>query len=223
MPHSFIISATASNSGKTTVTAGLLRALRDNGHVVQPFKCGPDYIDPMFHYLASGRRSVNLDTFMSSCTHVKYLYNHYSEGADVCVVEGVMGLFDGYDKMNGSCAELSVLLDAPVVLVVNAKAMAYSVAPVLYGFNHFLPEIKIAGVIFNMVASENHESILRSACRDAGIDCLGCLRRNAELVIPGRHLGLTVSEKENMERLMTVAAKEVEHSVDIDKLLKNCL
>jgi len=173
----------------------------------------------MFHRMASGRESVNLDTFMSSNEHVKYLYDHYSKGADACIIEGVMGLFDGYGCDKGSCAELSRLLDIPVVLVINAKSMAYSVAPILYGVSHFRSGVRISGVIFNMVGSEGHGNILRRACRDAGVGCLGCVYRNPELVIPGRHLGLTVPEKDNMERLISLAAEEVDRSVDVDKLL----
>lgn len=217
--RSFIISAATSNSGKTTFTMGLLRALKDRGVSVQPYKCGPDYIDTMFHHIASGRESVNLDTFMSSATHVKELYDRYGSLADMRIVEGVMGLFDGYDKWKGSSAEMALTLDIPVILVVNAKSMAYSVAPLIYGFKHFNPDIRIAGVVFNMVASENHFNFLRQACLDAGVECLGYMARNTELNIPGRHLGLTISERENMERLVCLAAEEVEKHVDIDGLL----
>lgn len=217
--RSFIISAATSNSGKTTFTMGLLRALRDRGVSVQPYKCGPDYIDTMFHHIASGRESVNLDTFMSSATHVKELYDQYGSHADMRVVEGVMGMFDGYDQWKGSSAEMALLLDIPVILVVNAKSMAYSVAPLIYGFKHFNPDIRIAGAVFNMVASENHFNFLRQACRDAGVECFGYMARNTELNIPGRHLGLTISERENMERLVSLAAEEVERHVDIDGLL----
>ena len=157
---SFLIGAATSNSGKTTFTMGLLRALRDRGLKVQPYKCGPDYIDTMFHEMASGRESVNLDTYMASDEHVKEVFQRYGEDADVRIVEGVMGLFDGYDKSKGSSAEIAMLLDIPVILVVNAKSVAYSVAPLVYGFKHFNPKLKIAGVVFNMVASENHYTFL---------------------------------------------------------------
>lgn len=217
--RSFIISAATSNSGKTTFTMGLLRALRDRGFSVQPYKCGPDYIDTMFHHIASGNESVNLDTFMSSASHVKELYNRYGASADMRIVEGVMGLFDGYDRWKGSSAELALTLGIPVILVVNAKSMAYSVSALIYGFRHFNPEIRIAGVVFNMVASDNHFNFLRQACQDAGVECLGYMARNTELNIPGRHLGLTISERENMERLACLAAEEVERHVDMDRLL----
>ena len=211
--RSFLIGAATSNSGKTTFTMGLLRALRDKGLKVQPYKCGPDYIDTMFHEIASGRESVNLDTYMASDEHVKEVFQRYGEDADVRIVEGVMGLFDGYDKSKGSSAEIAMLLDIPVILVVNAKSVAYSVAPLIYGFKHFNPKLKIAGVVFNMVASENHFSFLKQACEDAGVPCLGYMLRNSDLIIPGRHLGLTIEAREETEELIRLAAKEVEEHV----------
>lgn len=226
----FLIAAATSNSGKTTLTMGLLRSLHNRGLNVQPYKCGPDYIDTMFHHLASGRESVNLDTFMSSQDHVVEIFHRYGDDADACVVEGVMGLYDGHNKWQGSSAEIAMLLDIPIILVVSAKSVAYSVAPLIYGFKNFCPSLpddnhfnktkpNIAGVIFNMVASENQYSFLKTACEDAGVPCLGYLQRNPELVIPGRHLGLTISERENMECLIEFAVQEVEKHVDIDMLL----
>lgn len=198
---------------------GLLRALQRRGMTVQPYKCGPDYIDPMFHAIAAGRESVNLDTYMASDEHVRELFAHYGADADCRVVEGVMGLYDGYDRSRGSSAELAMLLDIPVVLVVNAKSVAYSVAPLIYGFARFNPQLKLGGVVFNMVASENHYSYLRSACEDAGVECLGYMQRDERLVIPGRHLGLTISARQEAETLIQLAADEVERHVELDKLL----
>ena len=158
-----LIGAATSGSGKTTFTMGLLRALSRRGLRVQPFKCGPDYIDTQFHSIAAGRESVNLDTWMASPEHVRQVYAHYSEGADAAVIEGVMGLFDGYDRMRGSSAEIAALLDVPVVLVVNARSTAYSVAALLHGMKTFRPDVRIAGVVFNQVASESHYSFLKAA------------------------------------------------------------
>lgn len=217
--RNFLTGAATSNSGKTTFTMGLLRALKRCGISVQPYKCGPDYIDPMFHAIAAGRESVNLDTYMSSENHVRELFARYGADTECRIVEGVMGLFDGYDKYHGSSAELAMLLDIPVVLVVNAKSVAYSVAPLIYGFAHFNPQLKLGGVVFNMVASENHYNFLRSACEDAGVECLGYLQRDERLVIPGRHLGLTVSARQEAEALIELAADEVERHVELDKLL----
>lgn len=215
----YLIGAATSNSGKTTFTIGLLRALTRRGLRVQPYKCGPDYIDTMFHHLASGSESVNLDTFMSSSDHVKEIFARYGEEADVQIVEGVMGLFDGYDKMKGSSAEIAMLLEIPVILVVNAKSVAYSVAPLIYGFKHFNPQLRLAGVVFNMVASENHYRFLREACEDAGVKCFGYMQKNPELVIPGRHLGLTISAREEMEKLINLAADEVERHVNLEEMI----
>ena len=124
MKPQLLIGSATSGSGKTTFTMGLLRALKKRGMRVQPFKCGPDYIDTQFHTLAADRESVNLDTWMASKTHVQHIYNKYGEGADACVAEGVMGLFDGYSKMEGSSAEIAHLLGIPVILVVSARATA---------------------------------------------------------------------------------------------------
>ena len=137
MNHGFLIGAASSGSGKTTFTMGMLRALRRRNLRVQPYKCGPDYIDPLFHHLAAGSESVNLDTFLSSPEHVRTLFHRYGEGADICVAEGVMGLFDGYDRALGSSAEVASLLRLPVVLLVNAQSTAYSVAPLIHGFRTF--------------------------------------------------------------------------------------
>ena len=219
MKKGILIGAATSNSGKTTFTMGLLRALTRRGMRVQPFKCGPDYIDTMFHHLASGSESVNLDTFMSSAEHVQQQYAKYGNEADMCVVEGVMGLFDGYDKSQGSSAEIAMLLDLPVVLVVNARSAAYSVAPLIYGFKHFNPKVRIAGVVFNMVSSDHHYSFLKDACEAAGVACLGYLQKNPDINIPGRHLGLTISAREEMESLINLAADEVERHVDLNGLI----
>ncbi len=226
----FLIAAASSNSGKTTITMGILRALRNRGLRVQPFKCGPDYIDPMFHSMASGNDSVNLDTCMASPEQMANMFRTYAKDADVCVVEGVMGLYDGYDKWHGSSGEIAAMLDIPVILVVNAKSAAYSVAPLIYGFKNapIIPcedgtrkPVNIAGVIFNMVASESHFKYLKEACDDIGVPCLGYVAKNPDLVVPSRHLGLTITAKEETERLIQLAAEEVEKHVDIDKLLQN--
>lgn len=215
----FLIGAASSNSGKTTFTMGLLRALRHRGHRVQPYKCGPDYIDPMFHEVASGQTSVNIDLFMSSPEHAREVFLRYGAAADVRVVEGVMGLYDGYEGCRGSSAEVAQCLDLPVVLVVNAQSMAYSVAPLVYGFSHFNPSVRIGGVVLNKVGSERHAMMLRQACSDAGVRSLGYMLRNEALSVPGRHLGLTFGERQRVEMLVEQAAREVEAHVDIDGIL----
>lgn len=214
----YVIAAPSSGSGKTTFTMGLLRALTDRGLHVQPYKCGPDYIDTLFHQMASGRESVNLDTFMASPEHVRQLFERYSAQADACVVEGAMGLYDGYDKSRGSAAEIARLLGVPMVLVVDAKSMAYSVAALLHGIKTFKP-INLAGVVFNRVGSESHYRHLLAACEDVGVQSLGYLPNNPELRMPSRHLGLTLSGREEMEHFICLAAKKVTEHVDVERLM----
>lgn len=214
----FLIAAPTSGTGKTTLTLGLLRAFKNRGLSVQPFKCGPDYIDTKFHSIAAGNPSVNLDLFLSSSAHVQSLYTQYAKGRDAGIVEGVMGLFDGYDKMNGSSAQIAQLLQLPVVLVVNAKAMAYSVAPLLYGFKHFNPHVQIAGVIFNFVGSESHYKMLVQACTDVGVQPLGYLPKNADVVQPSRHLGLSLDNADAFDAFAEKVAALVEKHIDLETL-----
>lgn len=218
MNQGFVIAAPSSGCGKTTFTMGLLRALTHGGLRVQPYKCGPDYIDTLFHQMASGRESVNLDTFMASSEHVKHLFQHYSADADVCVVEGAMGLYDGYDKSRGSAAEIAGLLGVPTLLVVDAKSMAYSVAALLHGIKTFKP-IHLAGVVFNRVGSESHYRHLLGACEEVGVHSFGYLSNNPLLQMPSRHLGLSLSGRETCHRFIALAAKEVEEHVDLEGLL----
>lgn len=222
MKHSsFIIAAPTSDSGKSTVTIGLLRALSRRGLKVQPFKCGPDYIDPKLHQNACHRDSINLDLFMQGEKSIKRMYDNFRWGTDVSIVEGVMGLFDGYDRDKGSTAQISKALQLPIVLVVTPKSMAYSVAPLLYGIKNFDPQLSIKGVIFNKVNSQKHRSHLQSACDDVGIEVLGFIPTDKELVIPNRHLGLVTDDAERIEQHANKAADLVEKHVDIEQLLES--
>lgn len=220
MKSQIVIGATNSGCGKTTFTMGLLRVLKRRGMNVQPFKCGPDYIDTQFHTLASGNTSVNLDTWMASEHHVRSVYSQYGANADVCVTEGVMGLFDGSDRMKGSTAEIAMLIKAPVILVVNARSTAYSVAPLLYGFRYFYPELNVVGVVFNQVSSKSHYRFLEDACQDVGIVSLGYMLKNEKIQVPSRHLGLTLIVKRQMESLIEEVADMVQENVDVDRLLE---
>jgi cobyrinic acid a,c-diamide synthase len=222
MKPQLLIGALQSGGGKTTVTMGLLRALCRRGMQVQPFKCGPDYIDTRFHAVATGRDSVNLDTWLASEPHVREVYARYGTEADACVVEGVMGLFDGYERMQGSSAAIAQLLDIPVVLVVSARSTAYTVAALLHGVKTFRPGLHLAGVVFNQVGSERHAAMLREAAEDAGLRCFGCLPRAEGLEIPSRHLGLTLAAEEQMNAWIERAADLVEAHVDLDSLLEAC-
>ena len=216
----FLIAAPSSGSGKTTLTLGLLRALRNRGLTVQPFKCGPDYLDTLHHGTAAGVPSLNLDTFMASEAHVAETYARYAAPADVAVVEGVMGLFDGADRMRASSAAVAELLDLPVVLVVNAKAMAYSVAPLLFGFKNFYPGIRLVGAIFNFVNSASHYQFLRDACQDVGVETLGYLPHNPQVTIPSRHLGLSIDAGIQYETIIGQLADMLPQTVDLDRLLE---
>jgi len=216
----FLIAAPSSNSGKTTVTQGLLRIFKNKGLNVQAFKCGPDYLDTKHHEWASGNVSINLDTFMSSEKHVQELYQKYSQNKDVSVVEGVMGLFDGAKKMQGSSAEIAELLNIPVILVVNAKATAYSVAPLLYGFKNFYKGIDVAGVIFNFVSGESHYQFLKDACDDVGVEALGYVRKNEEISLPSRHLGLQISSADKYEDKIEQIASHISETVNLTRLIE---
>ena len=213
MKSAFLIAAPTSGSGKTTIARGLMALFTEKGYKVQPFKCGPDYIDTKFHEAVCHRPSVNLDTFMATPEHVRELFTHYGQDADVCVVEGMMGLFDGYDRDKGSSAEIAQALDIPVVLVVDAKSAAYSMAPLLQGFINFRKNVRIAGVIFNKVGSERHFSMLQQVCDDLHIECFGYLPKSPELEQGSRYLGLDFSE------LNSQPIKQLEEHVKWQELL----
>jgi cobyrinic acid a,c-diamide synthase len=215
----FLLAAPSSGSGKTTLTLGLLRALARRGLAVQPFKCGPDYLDTHHHSQAAARPSLNLDLFMASPAHAQATYARYTHAADVAVVEGVMGLFDGADRMQGSSAAVAELLDLPIILVINAKAMAYSVAPLLFGFKHFYPGIRLVGAIFNFVNTASHYQFLQEACADVGVEALGYLPNNPAFGIPSRHLGLSIAAEVQQEAVVEALADLLPHTVDLDRLL----
>ena len=205
----FLIAAPTSGSGKTTIARGLMKLFTDKGYKVQPFKCGPDYIDTKFHASVCGRPSINLDTFMASQEHVRELFSHYGADADICMVEGMMGLFDGYDKELGSSYEIARVLDIPVVLVVDAKSAAYSMAALISGFINFRKDIRIAGVIYNKVGSERHYQMLRQVCDDLGIECLGYLPKSPALEQGSRYLGLDFSQHTESRELVELLEKNV--------------
>ncbi|WP_458315601.1 cobyrinate a,c-diamide synthase [Mycolicibacterium brisbanense] len=207
-----VIAAPASGSGKTTVATGLIGALRRAGNAVAPFKVGPDFIDPGYHALAAGRPGRNLDPVLVGDELIGPLYRHGSSGADIAVVEGVMGLFDGRidDRMHGtprgSTAQVAGLLGAPVVLVVDARGQSHSVAALLHGFATFDPDVHVAGVILNRVGSPRHEEVLRQACEHAGVAVVGAIPRDDELAVPSRHLGLVTAVEHGRRAAAAVAA-----------------
>ena len=211
-----VVAAPASGSGKTTVATGLIGALRRAGHRVAPFKVGPDFIDPGYHALAAGLPGRNLDLVLVGEHLIGPLYQHGSAGADIAVVEGVMGLFDGRIEPNalgparGSTAHVAGLLEAPVVLVVDARGQGQSIAALLHGFATFDRSVRIAGVILNRVGSARHDEVLRQACEQAGVPVLGAIPRNDELAIPSRYLGLvTAIEHGRLARSAVVAMTDL--------------
>jgi cobyrinic acid a,c-diamide synthase len=189
-----VIAAPASGCGKTTVACGLMAALRARGLVVSGHKVGPDYIDPGYHALATGRAPRNLDPFLCGEELIAPLFRHGAAGAQVAVIEGVMGLFDGASREDdpdfGSTAHVARLLGAPVVLVVDAARAGRSVAALAAGFAGFDPRTPVAGVILNQVASDRHERLLRDALAGAGLPVYGAIRRTEGIITPSRHLGL---------------------------------
>ena len=211
-----MIAAPTSGAGKTTLAIGLMALLSRKGFKVQPFKCGPDYIDTKFHKAVCNSPSVNLDLFMASNCHVREIYKRYSADADVCVVEGMMGLYDGYKLSKGSPADIAQTLDVPVVMVVDSSHAGFSIAPMLYGFKSFSDRIRIVGVIYNKVASERHATMLREAAKEVGLECLGCLPRQKDVANGERYLGLDFSHKIDAERV----ADMVEKNVDWQRLLE---
>lgn len=221
MKTRFMIGAPQSGGGKTTFTMGVMRALQRRGYVVRPFKCGPDNVDTIFHRWACGNESVNLDRWLQSEKNLKESFAYYSKNSDVSVVEGIMGLYDGYDRMRGSSAEISVTLRMPVVLVVNARATTYSIAPLLYGYRHFNADVRLAGVVFNQVDCPGQLPLLRKACEDIGVDCFGYIPHMDGIEIPSHHLGLTLEPTAEVDRLIDKLADAVEQTVDLDQLLKD--
>ncbi|WP_437113130.1 cobyrinate a,c-diamide synthase [Streptomyces syringium] len=218
-----VIAAPASGSGKTTVATGLMRAFADAGLAVSPHKVGPDYIDPGYHTLATGRPGRNLDAYMCGPQRVEPLFLHGAAGCDLAVVEGVMGLYDGASGQGelASTAHVAKLLRAPVVLVVDASSQSRSVAALVHGFASWDPEVRVAGVILNKVGSDRHERLLREALEESGVPVLGALRRAPAVHTPSRHLGLVPVAERSTEALDAVAAQatQVREGCDMDALL----
>jgi len=221
-----VIAAPASGSGKTTIATGLIGALRQAGRRVGPFKVGPDFIDPGYHALAAGRPGRNLDPVLVGDALIGPLYRHGCDDADIAVVEGVMGLFDGRISdvapagaaARGSTAHVASLLGAPVILVVDARGQSHSVAALLHGFATFDRSVRLAGVILNRVGSARHDEVLRQACEQAGVAVLGSIPRADELAVPSRHLGLITAVEHGRRALAAIEAMTalVACHVDLD-------
>ncbi|MDH4099130.1 MAG: cobyrinate a,c-diamide synthase [Nitrospirota bacterium] len=217
-----VIAAPQSGSGKTTVALGLMAALKARGYLVQPFKVGPDFIDAGHHTRICGRPSRNLDSWMMGEEGVREAFNRGVQGADIAVIEGVMGLFDGYDADGdaGSTAHVAKLLGAPVLLVVDGRSMARSAGALVLGFESFDPDLQLAGVIFNRIGSERHGKWLRGAVKGrCRAKVLGCLPRDGAVTIPERHLGLLTAEESGA--FDSVLLKEwLERHLDLDEIVR---
>lgn len=200
-----IVAAMASGSGKTTIATGLIGALRRAGRRVAPFKVGPDFIDPGYHGLAAARPGRNLDPVLVGEDLIGPLFRHGARDADIAVVEGVMGLFDGriddhlLTPARGSTAQVATLLKAPVLMVLDARGQSQSIGAAVQGFSTFHPDVRVTGVILNRVGSARHEQVLRQACDAVGVPVLGSVPRAEALSLPSRHLGL-VTATEHGER-----------------------
>ena len=222
MKPQILVSAVTAGSGKTLFTMGLLRALKNRGMKVQPYKCGSDFIDSQYLSIAADKESINLDAWMSSSTHTQHIYNRYGEQADACITEGTAALFDGYRRMQGSSAEIASILNLPVILLVNARMAGYSVAPLLYGYKHFYSGVNIAGVIFNQVSSPAHYAHLREACSDTGLDCLGYLPIMEGIKLSSKHNAISLANRRIIDEQANLIASQLEKSIDINRMLNRC-
>ena len=217
-----VIAAPASGSGKTTVTLGLLAAFRAAGVAVQPFKCGPDYIDPAFHAAAAGRASLNLDSWAMTGGDIAARIGG-TDAATLAIAEGAMGLFDGVAQPgacgSGASADIAALTGWPVVLVLDTGGQAQSAGAVAAGFAAFRPGVRVAGVILNRVASPRHEAMLRAGLAEAGLPVFGAIPRDAGLALPARHLGLVqAGEHTALPAYLAHAAGVIARTCDLDAI-----
>ena len=222
----FVVAATNSGAGKTTLSLGIMAALKRRGWAVQPFKIGPDFIDPGHHTRLTGRYSRNLDGWMLSRSYNQQLFFRLMQNADCAVVEGVMGLYDGFDAVSdtGSTAEMAKWLNLPVILVVNAASMARSAAAMVKGFESFDRELNLVAVIFNRVGSPSHLGILKRAVSHfCSVPCIGGMPKDERIAMPERHLGLVTSDEHTLSsRDEMHLASLVEENIDMESLIKRC-
>ncbi len=224
LPRGLIIAAPRSGAGKTTVTLGLLRAFSRNGIAVQPFKCGPDYIDPAFHAAAAGRPSFNLDSWAMQQSTVVELLERATAGAEIVVVEALMGLFDGVATQGawgtGASADLAALTGWPVILVLDVSGQSQTAAAVARGFRGFREGVNIAGVLLNRVGSDRHIRLATMAIEQQGLPVLGAIPRRADLTMPERHLGLVqAGETTDLDQRLNTFADLVEGHVDLFRVM----
>lgn len=224
-PRGLVIAAPSSGSGKTTLTLGICRALKNHGLKVQPFKCGPDYIDPAHHSLAAGRTSYNLDTWAMGRELIGEIVRDGAQGADICIVEGVMGLFDGAGCRgqcgDGSTADLAALLGWPVVLVMDVKGQSETAAAVALGCARLRNDVSFAGVILNRVAGDRHCSLIAPALGRIGLNVLGALPRTPKVSLAERHLGLVQAAEMESETHLEAMAELIAAHVDLDAVVQS--
>ncbi len=216
-----VIAGTHSGVGKTTVTLAILAALKDRGRRVQGFKAGPDFIDPGHHTAVTGRPSHNLDGWMLGEIINRDIFARAAAGADLSIIEGMMGLFDGSSPVNeiGSTAELAKQLDAPVLLVIDGSAMARSAAAMVSGYAKFDPALRVAGVLFNRVSSEDHYMLLKEAIeQETDVMVVGYLRPDQAIAISDRHLGLVTAMEQGTDELYDLLAKAAAKTIDLDRI-----
>ena len=215
-----VIAATQSSSGKTTVVTGILRALKNKGIKVQPYKVGPDYIDPSYHTMAAGRKGHNLDTWLVDESQITDLFVSESKDADIAIIEGVMGLYDGGKNGISSTAQLAKTLNAPVILVINVQSMGDSAAAIALGFKMYDEGVNLAGVILNRLGSPTHKSLIEEAMAKIGIPVLGAIFRDDSVHMPERHLGLTPAGENNAREVIEIISEKIAKEVYLEDIIK---
>jgi cobyrinic acid a,c-diamide synthase len=224
MNKKIVIAGSRSGVGKTTLALGLMAALKKRGLEVQPFKVGPDYIDPGFHTLICDRNSYNLDSYFLGAAGVRKTFSKMSQQADISIIEGVMGLFDGKGKDSvSSTAEIAKIIKAPVILVIDARKVAQSAAAVVYGYKNYDQDLNLKGVIINNVSSAHHFKLLKEAieAKMSDLKILGYLPKNQDLELPERHLGLVpVSESRELKAYSQKLIELLEEYIDLDGVIE---
>lgn len=215
-----VIAATQSSSGKTTVVTGILRALKNKGMKVQPFKVGPDYIDPSYHGMAAGRAGHNLDTWLVDESRINDLFASEAENADIAIIEGVMGLYDGGKNGISSTAQLAKKLQAPVILVINVQSMGDSAAAIALGFKLYDEEVNLAGVILNRLGSPTHKMLIEEAMARINVPVFGAVYRDDSVHMPERHLGLTPAQENNAKEIIEIISAKIAKEVYLDEIIK---
>ena len=215
-----VIAATQSSSGKTTVVTGILRALKNKGLNVQPYKVGPDYIDPSYHGMAAGRKGHNLDTWLVDESMINDLFVQESKDADIAIIEGVMGLYDGGKNGVSSTAQLAKKLNAPVILVINVQSMGDSAAAIALGFKLYDSDVNLAGVILNKLGSSTHKALIEEAMKKINVPVYGAIFRDDSMHMPERHLGLTPAGENNAREVIEKISEKIAQEVYLDEIIE---